>query len=172
MTLREEQYPRLHIAVLQGNPLKVRLLLSNGWRDCVKEFTALHIASAFGHEDIVEVLLEFEPLLEVEWRKGITALHLASMNGHEKVVRLLIGVGASRTAYSTNGWTALCWAAWRGYPDVAQVFLDSGVTRKELNLALTLTKANAARNVYEVEQLKYILAGIKDARAIPVLKLR
>jgi len=66
-----------------------------------KNITALHLASSYGHEKIVKMLLNFfneeekEKLIEYVMKKSyvnFTALHLASANGHKEIVKLLLSI--------------------------------------------------------------------------------
>merc|ERR1712034_221933 len=65
-----------------------------------KKFTALHMASKKGHEEIVKLLLntfnaedEKDKLIEYVMKEdniNHTALHFASFMGHEEIVKLLL----------------------------------------------------------------------------------
>ncbi|CAG8593986.1 9414_t:CDS:2 [Funneliformis mosseae] len=61
--------------------------------------TALHMASANGHLEIVEFIIQalgslLERVLSIQNSSGNTPLHWSALNGHEKVVKLLIKSGA------------------------------------------------------------------------------
>ena len=56
-------------------------------------WTALTLASMYGHESIVRALLDAGADKEVKNENGKTALALATMNGHKAVVALLSGSG-------------------------------------------------------------------------------
>ncbi|KAJ1396008.1 ankyrin repeat-containing domain protein, partial [Ochromonadaceae sp. CCMP2298] len=60
--------------------------------------TALHIASHFGHPEVVRLLLEKGADAEAKDTAGRTAMHYASVTGHLEVVRLLLEKGADAEA--------------------------------------------------------------------------
>jgi ankyrin repeat protein len=69
-------------------------------KDDYNKFTALHLASFKGHEEIVKLLLNtfygeerdklIEYVVKKEAYKNRTALHLASLGGHVRIVELLL----------------------------------------------------------------------------------
>eukprot|EP00850_Spirogloea_muscicola_P008912 SM000049S16683 [mRNA] locus=s49:45544:47832:+ [translate_table: standard] len=78
--------------------------------------SALHLGAASGHDDVVQLLLEWRGAasadLEARNMYGETPLHLAAKNGCLGVVRRLLGAGASTEARATNGMTPLHLAVW------------------------------------------------------------
>ena len=92
---------------------------------------ALHIASQFGHERIVKMLLErhVNPNLD---SKDLTPLCLAASEGHTEIVKFLIKGGAeidmpSKIRYGT---TALMAAAIMGHTECVKVLLVLGANPK------------------------------------------
>jgi ankyrin repeat protein len=71
-------------------------------------FTALHMASLMGHEDIVAILLEkgLEKGADVnaENKSGDTALILASKNGHPKIVKLINEYPKNQSEADKKNW--------------------------------------------------------------------
>ncbi len=93
--------------------------------------TALSMASAKGHHEIVQLLLEAGADIAIIMIDGGSALHVACQNNHVFVVKLfvthkdiqkvinLIGIGKT-------GETALVAASGRGHHEVVQLLLEAG----------------------------------------------
>ncbi|KAJ9437836.1 Eye-specific diacylglycerol kinase, partial [Diplonema papillatum] len=60
----------------------------------VRWSTALHIASYYGHSEVVKELIAAGAKVDVQANDGSTALHIARENGRLKVVKELIAAGA------------------------------------------------------------------------------
>lgn len=56
--------------------------------------TALQLAAARGHGEVVQRLVYAHATLDLEDDAGYTALQLAAMNGHAEVVQVLVSGGA------------------------------------------------------------------------------
>lgn len=97
--------------------------------DPPRNFTALMVASFFGHRASVEILLG-GVAVDIEAKDswyGRTPLSWAAANGHATIVRLLLEKGAeteSKGAFS--GSVPLTWAAGNGHADCIQELLDKG----------------------------------------------
>ncbi|TPX36197.1 hypothetical protein SmJEL517_g01492 [Synchytrium microbalum] len=89
--------------------------------------TALHMASANNHIDIVKYLLEHLTNGDVNLQNddGATALHWASLNGHKQVVSLLLKAGADATIKNNAGRSSLTMSEQQGHLEVSQLLLDS-----------------------------------------------
>jgi ankyrin repeat protein len=72
-------------------------------------FTALQLASFFGRNEVVELLLECraDPNLVSQNAQGIRALHGAAAGHHLEIVGRLIAAGADVDARQASGHTAL-----------------------------------------------------------------
>ena len=71
---------------------------------------AIHVASEFGHVEIVRVLLALGAKPNVLSAATKPPLHLAARNGHTEVIKLLLAAGADPTK-AVEGRTALTCAA-------------------------------------------------------------
>lgn len=69
--------------------------------------TPLHLASACGHEKIVELLNSSGARINVRDRRGCTPLHWACTKDHAPVVEKLLKYGAMVDLYDDEGWTPL-----------------------------------------------------------------
>jgi ankyrin repeat protein len=83
-------------------------------------YTPLMWASAAGHRELVQFLLERGAKVEARAGDGTTALMLAAGNGSAAIVQLLLSRGADPVA-ARAGLTARQLAASRGYPEVASL---------------------------------------------------
>ncbi|ORZ36304.1 ankyrin repeat-containing domain protein [Catenaria anguillulae PL171] len=83
--------------------------------------TALHMASANGHADIVSYLLEHLLAMHVNAAnaQGNTPLHWGAVNGHEEIVSLLIKAGADLLLTNAAKKTPLIEAQDAGHEKVA-----------------------------------------------------
>ncbi|XP_067142958.1 ankyrin repeat domain-containing protein 6-like [Centruroides vittatus] len=119
-TLRE----RLRQAAIAGQPDRVKEYCRLGVAIEPDEEgrTALHLAAANGHVDIVKILLHYGAKVNTADVAGYTPLHQASTEGHVEVVRLLLKNGSHVDAQDEHhGNTALHEAAWKGYSQTLEV---------------------------------------------------
>ncbi|KAI8808897.1 ankyrin repeat-containing domain protein [Cladochytrium replicatum] len=90
--------------------------------------TALHMASANGHLDIVKYLLQHMTLGDVNMGNNTdnsTALHWAAVNGHLEVVEVLLSAGADATQKNSLGRSAVTVAEQQEHREVANILLKS-----------------------------------------------
>lgn len=92
------------------------------------EATALHLAAADGHCEMVKKLLALgagELHLGGGRKKyARTPLHEAAMNGHADVCRLLVDFGLLVDCHTTRGRTPLMYAVKGGHVDAARFFVE------------------------------------------------
>merc|ERR1712038_1919888 len=89
--------------------------------------TALTLACAGGHEELVTLLLSRGADIEHRDKKGFTPLILAATAGHDKVVEILLNHGADIEAQSERTKdTPLSLAASGGYTNIIKLLLAHG----------------------------------------------
>lgn len=86
-------------------------------------FSIFHVASRYGHDAIVERLLDYGAEVNSLTIQGSTALHLASGSGHAKVVDKLIKAGAELNVKDGQQLTALHHACMGCYQECVQILL-------------------------------------------------
>ncbi len=89
-------------------------------------FSALIIASQYGHADIVDLLLANNANIDLKNASGATALIIASKNGHAEVVNTLLAKFAKVDMQTTDGITALMLAAQKGHESIVDALLAKG----------------------------------------------
>ncbi|CAK7210845.1 hypothetical protein SBRCBS47491_000916 [Sporothrix bragantina] len=88
---------------------------------------SLLVASCFGLNNVVELLLDKGADVEVKDNCGMSPLSFAAEGGHEAVTRLLLEKGADVEAKDNyDGWTPLLLAAKQGHEAVARLLLENG----------------------------------------------
>ncbi|XP_062216044.1 E3 ubiquitin-protein ligase XB3-like isoform X2 [Phragmites australis] len=88
--------------------------------------SALHIAAAHGHLQVVSLALDLCVPPDVVNRHKQTALMLAAMHGKTDCVRRLLDAGANIVMFdSTHGRTCLHYAAYYGHADCLRAILSS-----------------------------------------------
>ena len=98
--------------------------------------TALTLACAGGHEDLVELLIKRGSNIEHRDKKGFTPLILAATAGHEKVVHSLINCGAELEAQSERTKdTPLSLACSGGRYEVVELLLKVGANKEHRNVS-------------------------------------
>lgn len=98
--------------------------------------TALTLACAGGHEDLVELLLSRGADIEHRDKKGFTPLILAATAGHEKVVEILLNHSADIEAQSERTKdTPLSLACSGGRYEVVELLLSRGANREHRNVS-------------------------------------
>jgi ankyrin repeat protein len=93
----------------RGGRELVKLLLDNGAQDD----RALHTAVGTGRQDLVDLILQYRPDINVRDQYGRTALHLAVGDENIDMVQLLLEKGADVNAKDSQGHTPL-YDTWGG----------------------------------------------------------
>ena len=98
--------------------------------------TALTLACAGGHEELVDLLLNRKANIEHRDKKGFTPLILSATAGHEKVVETLINNGADLEAQSERTKdTPLSLACSGGRYEVVELLLKYGANKEHRNVS-------------------------------------
>lgn len=119
----------LYIASYQGHHQILEMLVRRRF-DLNAQITgcsALHMASAEGHQSIVKILLDHGAHVDLQDYLGEHSLLRASMNGHVPVVRTLLENGADVNAQSGERQrSALHTASENGHESIVQILLEHG----------------------------------------------
>ncbi|MCP5382408.1 MAG: ankyrin repeat domain-containing protein [Kordiimonadaceae bacterium] len=117
-------FTALHIASYFGHAECARLLLENG-ADIEKvamngsELRAIHSAVAGCHTDVVKVLIEFNPDVDVQMLGGFTPLMSAAALGNKDIVSVLLEKNANPKIKADDGRVAEIFASSAGFNDIA-----------------------------------------------------
>jgi ankyrin repeat protein len=125
-------------------------------------FTALGLASFFGHTEAVEVLLAASAHVNDPSRNEmrVAPLHSALAGGHADIVDLLLAAGADVNAVQADGYTPLHEAAQNGDQALAERLVAAGADRTA-RLDDGSTPADSARNAGHAALADW-LAGLDD----------
>ncbi|KAK2541717.1 Ankrd17 [Columba guinea] len=131
--------------------------------------TALTLACAGGHEELVQTLLERGANIEHRDKKGFTPLILAATAGHVGVVEILLDNGADIEAQSERTKdTPLSLACSGGRQEVVELLLARGANKEHRNVSDYTPLSLAASGGY-VNIIKILLnAGAEiNSRQVP-----
>ena len=135
-------------AARQGKVDAVRAVLGEWGGRTIDEVghnkrSALQVAAAAGHIEVVQVLLiQEEANIDIEDVQGRRALALAAEQNHVEVVKLLLTARTNTEARDKDGNTAFTLAAEKGHVEVVKTLLQAGANmeacNEDGNTALTL----------------------------------
>jgi len=121
----------IHTAARGGNLAEIKKQLAWGANPNNKTFwykdTPLIVAAAYGHTEVVKLLLERGAHVNTGNEGGETALHYAARHGHTKVMQILLEHGADPKLKGTGCGTPLQWAVRGGQNRSVKTLLDYGV---------------------------------------------
>ena len=89
-------------------------------------YVPLCLAVKGGHENVVQLLLEWGANVDAQYKDGKTVLHFAVEKGHEKVLQLLLECGANVDAHDKVGKTVLLSAVEKGHEKFVRLLLECG----------------------------------------------
>lgn len=128
----------LMLATMNGHYEVVHILLTQlrpdlEWTGSVKsdgnlieQATALWVAAAFGHLNIVKLLVNFGADVNHGTRNLSTPLRAACFNGRIDIIRYLVNNGADINHTNIYNNTCLMIAAYKGLDDVVEYLLEKG----------------------------------------------
>ncbi|GAB6032674.1 hypothetical protein CHUAL_011550 [Chamberlinius hualienensis] len=96
--------------------------LISGFRDQHGR-TVFHVAVSFGHDDVVDFLLQNSKCFNGVDSNGTSPLHLACLMGLQKILMLLLHFGADVRTCDNTGNTALHWASYSGHKHCVETLL-------------------------------------------------
>ena len=98
-------------------------------------YTALYLASLFGHIDVVNLLLQHPNLkINQQTKRGNTALHIASYNGHTEIAKSLLNHSDIDVNIKNNdGNTPLHKASKNGKTDIVKLLLAHPSINESVN---------------------------------------
>jgi len=100
--------------------------INTNWQNFESKCTPLLIASANGHEKVVQILLKNDASIAMKDEREATALHHAAQSGHSNIVAALIEAGCDINALDKNRWTPLMNACYWANEDAALLLLKHG----------------------------------------------
>lgn len=96
------------------------------WIAFETQSTPLLIASANGHDLVVEVLLRNNAKIAIKDARDATALHHAAQRGYTEIAKKLLHAGSDVNARDKLGWTPLMKACYFCNPDIILTLLEAG----------------------------------------------
>ena len=92
----------------------------------IEDCTALWVAAAKGHFDVVRLLIEQNAEVDGRTSSNSTPLRAAALHGHLDIVRCLVENGADVNARTNFGSTPLMLTCYKGHLDVASYLVKHG----------------------------------------------
>jgi len=96
------------------------------WVAFETQSTPLLIASANGHDLVVDVLLRNNAKIAIKDAREATALHHAAQRGYTEIAKKLLHAGSDVNARDKLGWTPLMKACYFCNPDIILTLLEAG----------------------------------------------
>lgn len=123
--------------------------------------TALHLASRYGHAEVVEVLLPLKPDVNAATASGATALQFAAAGDHADIVAMLLDHKADAGKADLRGSTPLLEAASHGFDDVVRLLLSHSAPVEPRNKE-NLTPLHVATYCGSLDTVKLLLQAHAD----------
>ncbi|MCX5662855.1 MAG: ankyrin repeat domain-containing protein [Planctomycetota bacterium] len=126
--------------------------------------TALHLASRYGHAEVVEILLPLKVDVDATTASGATALHLAAAGDHADIVALLLDAHANPSVADLLGSTPLFEAASHGFDDVVRLLISRNAPATVRNKE-NLSALHLATYCGSLDTVKLLLQAKADVNA-------
>lgn len=123
MSSEEQLSEALADAARYGEYDEARAYLDQG--ALADAYDGLLYAAANGHEEIVNLLLEYGADVNKTNEQGSTALHWACLNGHPGIVQLLLDKGATPKICNEAGRTALDEAMHNARDECVKILMEA-----------------------------------------------
>lgn len=150
-------YQRYGVAGLTETAQGVELLVPKGGLNRLDEMerTMLVIAASYGHDVILQALLEAGANPNVRCKQQLTALHYAIQGREVFSTKTLLRYGADPSAKDEQGWMPLHHAAWDGAGGCVEHLVKAGADvnarvptgESALQIALQEANVNTAREL-------------------------
>ena len=127
------------------------------------EVTPLHAAASLGYADIVSLLIEHFPDVDIPGPYQMT-LHRASWIGHLEIGQWLLDRGANADAQDPDDWTPLYMVAIKGHLEFARMLLEGGAAIDAPNIDC-LTPLLGATGHRQPELVRLLLEYGADVNA-------
>ena len=156
-------------AILEGDAGTVRKLV-NTYPDLIgarltgaegEGNTPLHGAVGYGHQEVVEALLEAGMHPDTTNDFGLTGLHVAAKCGYPHIAEVLLTNGATVNARIHTGWTPLHAVVAHGHLNVARVLLSHGANPVAKDIA-GITPIAMAKVVGKAEFVTLMRASLPE----------
>ncbi|XP_050364977.1 protein VAPYRIN-LIKE-like [Argentina anserina] len=162
----------LSLAVRSGSVEVAKILIASG---CKFDSSVLHDAVAMNRVDLVEIMCESFPELDVNWVDSDcrTSIHIAAGNGHVEMLKFCVSVGGSVEVWDRKGWTPLHCAAEKGHLEPTKFLLECSnvkyVITKNGKTAFDLAAENGHLNLLSLLRFDDVLlraARLDDAHGL------
>lgn len=128
-----------------------------------RQLSCCHIASAFGHQNLVELYIDHGLDVNHQNKKKDSAIHWACRYGHHKLVHYLIQKGSLVDVQNDKGSSPIHWSIRYGHTEVLRTLIQVGKAnvhlQRKLGLMAPIVLAAALGNA---EILEILLEGGAD----------
>lgn len=140
----------------KGNVDLVELIMNHGANVNMQDndgWSALLLASRYGHGDVVKKLLDNGAEVNIRNNNKSSPLMLACRNGYSFVAQVLINKGAEVNMKNNDNWSSLMLASHNGHIDTVKVLLanhaDVNIQNKDGSTALGIVRKKGHNTIVE-----------------------